>query len=638
MTGPMRYRYEARHCKNFDLSSRTEWMLANGLGGYAMGTISGANTRRYHGHLVAATIPPAHRTVLLANVEASILGDANPIGISCNQYQGAVHPEGYQFIESFEAQSEFVRWHYKVAGLEITKELVVHPGENAVTLRYTNVGSRALELTLRPLVEHKFYHYNFRMTDDYPEDLAFPKDLTIVTHGGLSLYLNHPEAQRVPTFGWYYRFEYLRELERGLDPRDDLFCPCELRYELAPGSSAELVASLEPGLPPRPAPPDEPPGTDLGKSLADAAALFFVETPKRTSIIAGYPWFTDWGRDTMISIPGLCLCTGRVAQARRIILDYLGQMSQGLIPNRFVEGDEQPEYNTVDATLWCANAIYRTLVAEWDEEFARAAMDALEEIVHWHTKGTLYGIRVDPDDGLLTQGEEGVQLTWMDARVGDWVVTPRHGKPVEVNGLWVNALRIAEWLAERTGRGPVPYAEAAACAEQSFEAKFWKESLGYYLDTVDPDDGSLRPNQLIAMSLPFGPARGENARRALAIVTRELLTPEGVRTLSPNSPNYHGRYRGPLSELDAAYHQGTVWPWLLGPYVTALVALTGDRAEAKRILKAAKSMLPEYGVGGIAEVYDGDEPRSPGGCPWQAWSVAEILRAWTELHASRPRA
>jgi predicted glycogen debranching enzyme len=346
--------------------------------------------------------------------------------------------------------------------------------------------------------------------------------------------------------------------------------------------------------------------------------------------MAGYPWFTDWGRDTMISIPGLCLHTGRVSEARKIILDYAAQMKQGLIPNRFVEDGEEPEYNTVDGTLWFANAIYQTLRAEWDEPFARKALKALEQMFQWHVKGTLYGIGVDPQDGLLRQGVPGVQLTWMDAKVGDWVVTPRHGKPVEINGLWINALRVLEWLSQKLEKDPSKYKQAAELAESNFESKFWRDILGHYLDTADPDDASLRPNQLIPMSLPFGPAKGENAKKALAKIGRELLTPVGLRSLGPTEPGYRGRYRGPLPELDAAYHQGTVWPWLLGPYVTALVKLTGNKAEAKLILKNARDMLVEDGLGGISEVYDGDEPRGAGGCPWQAWSVGEILRAWVE--------
>jgi predicted glycogen debranching enzyme len=480
-------------------------------------------------------------------------------------------------------------------------------------------------------MSHKDYHGNFSASDGYPQSLMFVDGKTTVKNDAIALHLLHPEAMRMPVQGWYYRFEHQRESERGLDARDDLFCPCELRYELLPGQSAVLVASTEFEV--SPCPPQiysDERNYRLTPALKDAAARFFVSTQERSSIIAGYPWFTDWGRDTMISIPGLCLHTGRVAEARRILTDYASQIHKGLIPNRFVESGD-PDTNTADATLWFVNAVYKTLEAEWDEAFAVRMMRALEEVFDWHVRGTLFGIRVDPADGLLTQGEPGVQLTWMDAKVGDWVVTPRHGKPVEINGLWINAVRAMEWLAGKVGSPrSADFTAAAEAATASFEPRFWHEVRGHYLDTVDPGDASLRPNQLIAMSLPFSPVDPEHARRALGVIARELVTPAGLRTLGPNEPGYRGRFRGSLPELDAAYHQGTVWPWLLGPYVTALVRYTGDRQEAKKVLRNARQMLSEYGLGGIAEVYDGDEPQSPGGCPWQAWSLAEILRAWVE--------
>ncbi len=628
----MRYTLSEQQCRNLEVSSKREWLLTNGIGGYAMGTAAGINTRRYHGLLVAATTPPTGRMLLLASVDTTVQADGNPVGLSANQYPGAVFPEGYHYLREFSVGSVAV-WRYKAAEMELEKRVRIHPGVNAVTIEYRNVGAIPLLLTLRPLICHRDYHSNFSDHASYPEELTFPKDGTVAREGNVSLFISHPKAQRLPVQGWYYRFEHARESDRGLNPRDDLYCPCELRYELLPGESAVLVASSQGGVKPISTDEDEP-STEfrLSPLLKEAAAKFFVKTKTRSSIIAGYPWFTDWGRDTMISIPGLCLQTGRIAEARQILTDYASQRHQGLIPNRFVESGETPDYNTVDATLWFANAVYKTLEAEWEPKFAKAMRVALEDIFDWHVKGTLFGIAVDPIDGLLTQGEAGVQLTWMDAKVGDWVVTPRHGKPVEINGLWINALRVMEWLAERTkGRyDKAVFTAAAEKAESNFESKFWHEHLGHYLDTVDPADASLRPNQVIAMALPFSPVDPEHARRALVVVARDLLTTNGLRTLGPNEPGYRGRYKGPLPDLDASYHQGTAWPWLLGPYVTAISKYTGDRQEAKRILREAKSMITEYGLGGIAEVYDGDEPQEAGGCPWQAWSVAEILRAWSE--------
>lgn len=626
----MRYFLDEQQCRNLEVSTRREWVLTNGIGGYAMGTASGVNTRRYHGHLVAATTPPTGRMVLLAAVDAFIQAGANPLGISANQYPGTIYPEGFHYLRRFTV-NEFACWHYRAAGLEVVKRLAVHPGENAVTIEYENVGTGPLRLTLRPLACHKDHHGDFFESAHYPERLLFPPNETVVISNDVELHLRHEGADRSPVHGWYYRFEYDREKERGLSHRGDLFCPCELQYDLGPGEKAVIVASLKAGVAPLTLSEEEGPREfRLTPMLRAAAERFFVSTGERSSIIAGFPWFTDWGRDTMISLPGLCLHTGRVDFARRILTDYASQMRQGLIPNRFVEVGERPDYNTVDATLWFANAIYKTLDVEWDEAFARRMMTALEEMHDWHTRGTWFGIGVDPDDGLLRQGEPGVQLTWMDAKVGEWVVTPRHGKPIEINGLWINALRILEWLSDRLGQPSEGYRKAAEQAEASFERKFWHEVRGHYLDTVDPMDASLRPNQLIPMALPFPCVNPERAKRALSVISRELLTPNGMRTLGPREPGYRGSFKGSLPELDAAYHQGTVWPWLLGPYVTALVRFADGRAEGKRILRNAKAMMEDFGLGGIAEVYDGDEPQSPGGCPWQAWSLAEVLRAWTE--------
>jgi glycogen debranching enzyme len=619
-------------CRDYSVGSRMEWILTNGLGGYAMGTVAGSNTRRYHGLLVAATSPPTDRMVLLAAMEAHVLVEGKLFGVSTNQYVGAVHPQGYTYLQSFHIDGSAV-WEYRLGDHPLRRTLALHPGQNACTLVYENMASEPMLLTLRPLVCHKFYHDNFRVTDFYPQYLVFPDDRTVLVHNDIKLSLDHPGADRTATTGWYYRFEHPREIERGLDPLDDLYCPCELRYYLDPGEKATLVASTEEGLDPYV--PQLPPLSEepLVARLERAVTKYLVSTPTRTTIIAGYPWFTDWGRDTMVSLPGVCLATGKTQEARSILRSYAKEMSQGLIPNRFADRGGTPEYNTVDATLWFVNSAYLTLQAEWDEAFAQEAMGWIAEVYEWHMKGTHFGIAVDPEDGLLRQGADGFQLTWMDAKVGDWVVTPRHGKPIEVNGLWVNALRVGEWLAGKLGRSAAPFSTAAELAESHFEDKYWKASLGHFLDTVDPDDGSLRPNQLIAMALPFAPLKGERAQTALAKIRAHLLTPNGLRTLGPHDPGYHGRYEGTMPERDTAYHQGTVWPWLIGPYVSAVLRVTGDKSLAEQALRQVDAWLEHYGLEGVAEVYDGDEPQSPGGCPWQAWSVAETLRALKEIEA-----
>lgn len=624
----MRYQLDETTLRDDRQGSLLEWMLPTGTGGYAMGTAMTTNTRRYHGHLVVARPAPVNRIVLLSAIEAFVTIESESYGLSSNQYVGTIHPEGYKHLKSFQV-GNFVEWEWEIRGHRIAKRLITHTGQDAVTISYINRSDSAVSLLLRPLACHKGYHENFRVQDFYPEFIVFPDDRTLITHKGLTLYLDHPGAARTPATGWYYRFERRREAERGLDPIEDLFCPCELRYLLAPGEEITLVASADDNTLPT-AFPDAPAPATLADALRRSAVDFLVQVPERTTILAGYPWFADWGRDTMIALPGVCLHTGHVEAAREILRSYAARMHQGLLPNRFVEDGEQPEYNTVDATLWFANAIYKTLVREWDAQFAREALDWLAESMEWHQKGTLYGIKVDPADGLLRQGVPGTQLTWMDAKVGDWVVTPRHGKPIEINGLWINFLRVGEWIAKRLDQDATAFIEAAELAESNFERKFWHPVQGHYLDTADPNDASLRPNQLIAMGLPFSPLSGKNAEAALRKCVDKLLTRHGVRTLGPDEPGYTGRYVGPLAERDAAYHQGTAWPWLLGPLVTAWVRLTGDKDRAREILTDAMVWLSEYGFGGIAEVYDGDEPQFPGGCPWQAWSVAEVLRAWVE--------
>ncbi len=594
-----------------------------------MGSVAGCNTRRYHGHLVAAIEPPTSRMVLLANIETTVLDGEEEVGLSCNQYVGAVYPKGHELLESF-SQTDHAEWVWRLGDKHLRKRLKMNSAGESCTIDYTNLSSEPVSITLRPLVCHKFYHDNFRVADFYPEFIVFPNDRTILSHQGVLLCLHHPGATRTPTTGWYYRFEYSREAERGLDPVDDLFCPCELRYTLAPGETIALAAGTSDSVVPE---AFEESSVELSTraKLEKAVRTFLVQSESRTSILAGYPWFTDWGRDTMISLSGTCLTTGETEKARQILFSYASQMSRGLIPNRFVDRGQTPEYNTVDATLWFVNAIYETLMAEWHETLAVQAATWIQEIVKWHKEGTWYGIKVDPTDCLLSQGQQGVQLTWMDAKVGGWVVTPRHGKPIEVNGLWINCLWIGAWLAYKVGQDPEPYRELAEQAEENMEKKFWHEVTGHFLDTVDPDDASLRPNQVIAMSLPFAPLRGPKAERALAKIRASLLTRHGLRTLGPLEPGYQGRFEGPMQMRDGAYHQGTAWPWLLGPYLTATLKVTGDLAHVKAVLFGTEAWLAECGLGGVSEVYDGDEPQRPGGCPWQAWSAAELLRVWDSV-------
>ncbi len=626
----MKYVVPEIDCQNIARSSKLEWLLTNGRGGYAMGTVAGLNSRRYHGHLIAAVQPPTDRVLVLGGIEAEIKVGIHTEQISSNQYSGTIHPSGYKHLVQFEAD-ESARWTFSALGATIQKELVLVQGEETAWVRYRNLSTVSFDLILKPLVAWRDHHGNFNSTSAFPKDVEFSAGRTTIA-AERPVFLVHEAATCTPVQGWYYRFEHTIEAERGLDPRDDLYCPCELRYRLAPGEEALLACSLSENPTPPTWPQDHPAvTTELSPALKSAAQKFLVDTGRRKTILAGYPWFTDWGRDTMISLPGICLLTGRHDWAQSILHSYADLLKNGLIPNRVVKEGETPDYNTVDATLWFANAIYKTLAAKWDQQFAEAMLPKLHQIFWHHQKGTEFGICVDPEDGLLSQGEEGANLTWMDAKIGDWVVTPRYGKPIEVNALWINLLRVTEWIAGRVDEvDALPYRAAAEKAEASFEAKFWHEGRGHYLDTADPNDASLRPNQVIAMAMPFTPCDTVHAARALAVVQRELLTPIGLRTLGRNEPGYRPRFEGDMGSRDSAYHQGTVWPWLLGSFATALVRHGADVREARKSLRSAISMLWEYGLGGVAEVYDGDPPHRPGGCPWQAWSVAEILRAWEE--------
>ena len=436
------------------------------------------------------------------------------------------------------------------------------------------------------------------------------------------------------------------ERERGLDYREDLFSPFLLAFDLHTDPAPAVVASIQHPLY-RPtaelrqaeldrrsrlrsdAPADDP----FVRTLSRAAEQFLVNRGSQNTVIAGYHWFSDWGRDTMIALPGLTLSTGWPDVARGILSEFAAHVDCGMLPNRFPDAGETPEYNTVDATLWFFEAVRALLAYTGDEPFVRTRLyDVLVDIVSWHRRGTRYGIRVD-EDGLLLAGEPGVQLTWMDAKIGDWVVTPRHGKPVEIQALWYNALRVMEDLARRFGDDSRCYRQMAARARRSFRRLFWNAGAGCLYDTVNGavSDASIRPNQIFAVSLAHKMLSPDKARRVVQVVERHLLTPYGLRSLSPEDPQYRGRYEGDPVSRDSAYHQGTVWPWLLGPFLTAYMEVNGHtpqaREQARRWLSELHRYVRDEGVGQIPEVFDGDSPHRPGGCIAQAWSVAELLRA-----------
>jgi predicted glycogen debranching enzyme len=647
-------RFDQSVCRDLGLASRREWLETNGLGGFASSTIAGLNTRRYHGLLVAATKPPVGRMVLLSKVEETLIIEGRPVDLSCNRYPGVVHPEGHLHLKEFR-QDPFPVFVYEVDGFELEKSLFLVHGENTVVIQYELRGpaTGACFRELRPLIAFRDYHSTTHENDAISHAIAVTPGLVeCEPYSGLpKLSLAHTAAGVQPVSDWYRNFEYSAEQERGLDFREDLFCPAMMTFDLRQYSRPALIASTEaheakaaPRL--RAAEIERrrqivaaaPAGDGFVQTMVLAADQFLVGRGTESTVIAGYHWFSDWGRDTMIALPGLTLSTGRCDAARSILLAFAESADCGMLPNRFPDAGEAPEYNTVDATLWFFEAVRALAAQTGDYEFVRTRLwETLSAMIAWHERGTRYGIHAD-SDGLLSAGEPGAQLTWMDAKVGDWVVTPRHGKPVEILALWYNALRVMEDLAERFKLEPerAHYQEVADRAFASFTPLFWNEAAGCLYDVVNGDerDGSIRPNQIFAVSLFHKMLPMEKARSVVEVVERHLLTPYGLRSLAPSDPQYRGRYEGNPLSRDGGYHQGTVWPWLLGPFIRAYMEVNGRsqeaRTQATQWMAELRRYVGEEGLGQIPEVFDGDAPHRAGGCIAQAWSVAELLRSYVE--------
>jgi len=651
-------------CGDLNAATSREWLETNGLGGFASSTIVGLNTRRYHGLLIAATQPPAGRYALLSKLEETLVIDGRRFELSANRYPGVVHPQGFKCLKDFRLDP-FPVFSYEVEGLAIQKAVFMVQGENSTVIQYKLIKDASvqnLQLELRPLIAFRDYHSLTHENGAINRNVNQQSGIaSVAPYQGLpSLHLAH-NADAVNTFGdWYRNFQYEVERERGLDFSEDLFNPLVLIFNLSTKNEASVIASTEQRDIAKAAElrkaetarrsttvsmPTEDPFAD---SLAAAADQCIVGRGDQKTVIAGYHWFGDWGRDTMISLPGLTLVTGRPEVARSILRTFAKYVNQGMLPNRFPDAGETPEYNTVDATLWFLEAARSYWTYSKDLEFIRSELyPVFQEIISWHVGGTRYGIKVD-SDGLLSSGVPGVQLTWMDAKVGDWVVTPRRGKPVEIQALWHNALCIMKDWAEMFGdeTSQQSYSDIVELAKQSFNRLFWNETERCLYDVVDGGsfDASIRPNQVFAVSLPHGMLSPERAKQVVSAVQKHLLTPYGLRTLAASDPHYRGRYTGGPAERDGAYHQGTVWPWLLGPFISAYMKVNQgtevSRRQAKDWLIPSKEHLCEAGLGQISEIFDGDPPHRPRGCIAQAWSVAEVLRAYVEdccaLHGVLP--
>lgn len=643
---------------DLDVALGREWLETNGLGGFASSTIVGLNTRRYHGLLIAATTPPVGRMVLLSKLEETLFIDDQAFDLSANRYPGAVHPQGFRYLKQFRLDP-FPVFTYEVEGIAIEKSVFMIHGENSTVVHYEVKKNGRLDapkhltLEVRPLIAFRDYHslthengaLNASVSDE-------PGLAAVAPYQGLpSLYLAHNASHLERTGNWYRNFEYDAERERGLDFTEDLFNPFLLRFDLRSRRQASVVASTEPRdvthvaefrqaaiTRHRNAAVSSPVEDNFAQTLAVAADQYIVSRGEEKTIIAGYHWFSDWGRDTMIALPGLTLPTGKHDVARSILRTFAKHVDQGMLPNRFPDAGETPQYNTVDATLWFFEAARAYLAYTGDLEFVRTELyPAFADIISWHVRGTRYGIKVDPS-GLLSSGEPGVQLTWMDARVGDWVVTPRRGKPVEIQALWYNALCIMEDLSRRLGDEAAQkrYRGMATVVSWAFNRLFWNEKENCLYDVVNggPPDPSIRPNQLFAVSLPYSMLAQERAKAVVEKVREHLLTSYGLRSLAPSDPQYRGHYAGGPAMRDAAYHQGAIWPWLMGPFLTAYVKVNGGtqeaRGQAAAWLEPMQQHLSDAGLGHISEIFEGDAPHRPCGCIAQAWSVAEVLRTYVE--------
>jgi predicted glycogen debranching enzyme len=653
---------------------RQEWLVTNGLGGYASGTVSGAITRRYHGLLIAALPTPLGRMMMLNGLSERLrLPDHRVVYTGAEELSG-VAPEHTLRAAQFRLESGLPVWRYEIAGFTIEKRLLMPHRQNTVHITYRLLkGSGSLRVGLRPAIHFRSHDapvsdtedgkYLFTACDDQFE-ITSKRDLPalrLLMLGSSSAFTyDRKETGSIP---------YPTERSRGYDWQGSLWSPGYFRADLNEGDEATIIASTENwetvrALSPKSAydaemerrklllaaaRPEAQSGT--GAELVLAADQFLITPAGRVedaararatgdevrTVIAGYHWFTDWGRDTMISLEGLTLATGRKMEAAWILRTFAYYVKDGLIPNLFPEGEKEGLYHTADATLWFFHAIHRYIEATGDRTTLRLLLPKLIEIVECHVRGTRFGICVDPADGLLRQGEEGYQLTWMDAKVGDWVVTPRRGKAVEINALWYNALRLMEhWLhEEKDDVGARAMSDRAATAWESFNRRFWYADGGYLYDVIDAEGGgndhSCRPNQVLTISLDHPVLDRPYWEPVMETVTSRLLTPVGLRSLAPGSPDYKPKYYGDLRSRDAAYHQGTVWAWLIGPYVDAWLKMhPGEGAQARRFLEGFHAHFNEQCVGSISEIFDAEAPYTPRGCIAQAWSVAEVLRCWVK--------
>jgi predicted glycogen debranching enzyme len=673
MKRPAFMRFGRETCGDLAQAERREWWLSNGLGAYAAGTVAGTLTRRYHGLLIAPIDPPLGRSLVFAKADAWLETEGQSFPLFSNRWpDNVIDPNGHHHIEAFWLDGRMPVWQFAFGDLKLEMRFWMEPGANTVYLAYRadypKQQQRNLQLRIRLLVNARDHHgttepwrFNPVIEPQGSDSLMISNPLGSGPHP-YQLKFQARGGTVKPDHTWVENFDLPVEAERGLSHRDHHLCVGEYTLPLTNGDWSGLVASLETNAPPyieeamrrfkahddgvltraQITVPELSDSPEWIRQLALAADNFLFArsisgNPEGESVIAGFPWFGDWGRDTMIALPGLTLATGRYESARNILNTFARFIDQGMLPNVFPGSGETPEYNTVDASLWYIEAwrAYVEVTDDWAE--LRKIFPVLEEIIHWYGKGTRYGIALDGQDGLLKAGEPGVQLTWMDAKVGDWVVTPRIGKPVEINALWYNALEIMALFAEKLQMPDEAYKKMATTTKLGFQRFIIPDNGGLFdvLDSPDGSDTSIRPNQLFAVSLPFSPLDFNNQQVVVELCGKFLLTSYGLRSLSPEQDQYMPHYDGVVWERDGAYHQGTVWAWLLGHYALAEYKVNGDVDKAISRLQPIRDHLFDAGLGTVGEIFDADPPHKPRGAPSQAWSVACVLEAWWRLERER---
>ncbi|WP_044208103.1 amylo-alpha-1,6-glucosidase [Flammeovirga sp. OC4] len=643
---------------NLETAEEREFLVTNGIGGYCSGTVAGSLTRGYHGLLVSSLKPPIDRRLMLAKLEETITYRGTAFALTSNRWQnGAVAPEGYKNIQTFALESSIPTWQYACADALIEKKVWMKYGENTTYVSYEVLeADEVVELQISAIVDNRIFHNTGQV--EWPVNVsAIPSGVKITSNNSsdLPLYLKLENSSCTIFNELYQNFHLEEELKRGLNDTDSHVHPATFQLQLSKGQRITFVASTEENA--------TASGNDLServkrdeavvkkwlktqklkknqvsdwmKQLVLASDQFVVSRVSQDdqngrSVIAGYHWFEDWGRDTMISLTGLTLETGRFDDASKILKTFALYLNEGMLPNRFPDVSDTPEYNTIDATLWYFQAIHNYYEKTSDLALIKELYPKLQDVVHWHIQGTRYNIKMDPQDHLLSGGQDGVQLTWMDAKVGNHVVTPRMGKPVEVNALWYNAICVMDRFAQLLGDQESNYNTLADNIKQGFQ-RFWNDEKQYLFDVLDGPNGHedlLRPNQLFTISLPDSPLNEEQQKKVVDVSAEHLLTSFGLRSLAPFEKEFIGFYGGGQFHRDSAYHQGTVWGWLLGPFVRAHLKVYQDKDRAYDLLMPISDHLNTSGLGTISEIFDGDAPFTPKGCIAQAWSVAQIIEAF----------